>query len=1256
MKLLKYYILFIGLILSSFSFAQMSNEQLRLTIKPEAFKIDESGVFHHFIPLSNWDDTGNIKLSEFVFEPVEIPLPTKFIIPKGLPDPSYSYGIAQKKIVAGMSIPVFFKNQNQFYKITSFKVNVIYHGADKTLQKNYQNHSVLSSGNWYKISINKRGVYKIDYAFLQSIGVNPASINPNNIRVYGNGGTVMKEEVTDESPDDLVENHIEVHANGSTFGQNDYILFYANGPLKWKPNLVSQSYEHTQNYYENNSYYFLNFDLGTGSRIQNETALTGVTSQNIAIYDDYSVIEKDSISLSNIGKMWFGHFINRNNSINLPVNFSNLVDNVNFKLQMAGVVDVGSISYKLYNSNNAVITNSNITPNGQSKFSLSSISGDFIPSSSNAPLKLEANANSINAKTYLDYIRFNFKRTLSFTPGQLMAFRSFEQLNAPLGDKIKFIINGVNSNVKIWNITDPLRPYSINPQLSGNTFNFLDTAGVLNEFVAFDNNSFNIPTFVSKIENQDLHGLAPAQYLIITRAELLTAAQELALFHNNHYGTTTQIATVEEIYNEFSSGGQDIGGIRNFIKMIYDRGNGVNELEDVLLLGAASFDYKDRISNNTNVVPTYQTLASTGSADTYLSDEYFSLLDDGESINATNPGNYIDIGIGRVPARNLSEAQDYIAKVKRYVSNESFGEWKNNATFITDDYEPFMGFLKSAEIMSDELENANQTFLCNKLYSDAAPRVATAGGVKFPSITRGINNQILNGTFLMDYIGHGSPERWAVEEILYKGDVDQWTNKNKLPIFITATCDFGRFDNPTKESLGMDIVLKRDGGAIAALTTTEQVYPGPNELLNKVYIQYQFGKKTNGQYRSFGDAFKEAKNFANLSNGVGNQMNSRKFVILGDPALRPSLPTNNVLRDKIYELGQNNEPIETDTFKALGKYLLEGHIEDINGNLKSQFNGQVFVTLFDKKNTVMASNPSLVAAPNAEQKSYSLQNSVLFKGIASVVNGKFSINIIIPKDINYDIGNGKLTFYAFDEQEDAAGNNNNFYVGGFSTFAETDNEGPVVKPYIDNNKFRSGDIVSENPLLYVELSDNNGINVSGSSIGHDLIAVVDGEYENPYVLNPFYKSAPNDYTKGSLYYQLNKLKPGKHTITVRAWDIYNNSGEGSIDFIVKDKDSLDFKLYNYPNPFRDYTTIVFQHNQPTVEMEVGLKIFNMQGQLIYSNNKNLKPEGSFTTWEWDGTSTLNGGKAAAGMYMYQLTINTEKGKSKTLYQKLVINR
>ncbi|OJV51510.1 MAG: hypothetical protein BGO31_06030 [Bacteroidetes bacterium 43-16] len=1217
----------------------------------KSYEVSEEGVYVGFITMQNRIDTGTIILKNVQAEKFEGQLPAEIAVIDGTIHPSLFWGVQQKQLKAGFRLPLYYKQDGQVYKVRSFDMEVEEERPSKVMARTYTGNSVLSTGNWYKIAVDKKGIFKVDYNLLQSLGINPASVNPNNIRIYGNGGQVMPEAVTDGTPDDLVENAIEVHAGGSSFGQNDYILFYANGPIQWTPAANGKDFQHKQNPYEDKSYYFINVDLGTGKRVATAGQVPGAASTTINKFDAYTVMEQDTVNLGRIGKEWLGQRVSRNTPLELPFSLGNISDTVRYKATFGGIVESGSIGVNLkVGSNNIGTASIGLTSGDYTYYRNGESNGAFMPGSASFNMGISYTAASVNASLYLDYVLLNYKRPLSFSSGQL-SLRSFEQ-RAAVGTVVAFNLSNANGNTRVWNVSNPLEPKLMTAQLSGSVLNFTDSGGVLGEYIAFDGSAYLSPAAIGKIDNQDLHGMPQADYLIITNKDLLPAAENLATIHRDKFGRTVNVATVEKIYNEFSSGGQDIGGIRNFIRMFYDRGNGTNDIKNVLLFGTASFDFKNRVPNNTNVVPTFQTDISANGNAAYVTDEYFTLLDDGEDIKDNTDGVFIDIGSGRIPARNLDEANNYVAKMAQYISAGSFGEWKLNSTFVTDDFEPGMGFLKSSESMSNALDEAYNLIGASKLLADAAPRVATPSGVKFPSITRDINNQIFTGTFLMNYIGHGNPTRWAVEEILYQGDIDQWSNFEKLPMVITATCDFGRFDNPLQPSSGVNMVMKKNGGAIMSLTTTQLVYPGPNDRLNAAFIDNQFKQKPDGSFPSFGEAFMNAKNIASSTSST--RLNSKKFVVLGDPGLAPALPKHKVFRDSILEVRGEEELAATDTLKALGRYVIKGHITDAAGNPKTDFNGQVYVTIFDKKRDVSVTNPKLLIS-NDPNKTYSLQNSVLFRGNTTVENGEFAVSVIIPKDINYDLGKGKITYYAFDDKEEAASTDTNFVVGDFSPYAGSDNTGPVVKPFIDNNFFRSGDIVSANPMLYVELEDDNGINVSGSSVGHDLIAVVDGDYSNPYILNSFYRTEPNDFTKGNLYYQLSRLEPGKHTLTVRAWDVYNNFGEGSIDFEVVAGDALDFNLYNFPNPFGQSTRIVFQHNQPNVAMEVDLKIFGTNGQLIFNKSQQMQPTGSFTYWTWEGTDR-SGAKVANGVYMCQLNIKTSTGISKTVYHKIVFSR
>lgn len=1230
----------------------MAGEKRTVNFKDfKAYEVSEDGVYLGFITMQNRIDTGEIVLKNVQAEKFEGTIPEGITVAEGNIQPGFFWGVQQKQLKAGFKLPLYYRLDGQVYKVRAFDMEVTEERPSKILARDFVTNSVLNTGNWYKIAVDKRGIFKIDYNLLQSLGINPANVNPNNIRVYGNGGQVMQEAVADGAYDDLIENEIEVRAGGSSFGQNDYILFYANGPIQWSPGSNGKDFVHKPNPYEDKSYYFINVDQGAGKRVNTASAVPGTASTTIDRFDAYTVIEQDTVNLGKIGKEWLGQRISRNSPLDLPFSLGAISDTVRYKATFAGITESGFISVNLkVGSNNVGNTNIGVTSGDYTYYRNGEINDIFIPGTTSFNMGVSYTAQSTNAFLYLDYVALNYKRPLSFTSGQLN-LRAFAQ-RAAVGNVVAFNLSNANSNTRVWKVSDPLSPKLMPTQFSGSVLSFTDSGGVLGEYIAFDGSSYLTPTAIGKVDNQNLHGLSQADYLIITNKDLLPAAERLATVHRNKFGRTVQVATVEKIYNEFSSGGQDIGGIRNFIRMFYDRGNGTNDLKNILLFGTASFDFKNRIPNNTNVVPTYQTDISSNGNAAYVTDEYFTLLDDGEDVRDNTEGAFIDIGSGRIPARNLDEANNYVAKVEQYISAQSFGEWKLNSTFVTDDFEPGMGFLRSSETMSSALDTAYNLIGASKLLADASPRVATPSGIKFPSITRDINNQIFNGTFLMNYIGHGNPTRWAVEEILYQGDIDQWSNFEKLPMVITATCDFGRFDNPYEPSSGVSMVMKKNGGAIMSLTTTQIVYPGPNDRLNSAFIDKQFKQKADGSFTTFGEAFMEAKNAA--SSSFGTRANSKKFVVLGDPGLAPALPKHKVFRDSILEVRGEDELVATDTLKALGRYVIKGHIADAAGNPKTDFNGQVYVTIFDKRRDVSVTNPTLLAS-NDVNKTYSLQNSVLFRGNTTVENGEFAVSVIIPKDINYDLGKGKIVYYAFDDKEEAASADTNLVIGQFSDYAGVDNNGPIVKPFIDNNLFRSGDIVSANPMLYVELEDDNGINVSGSSVGHDLIAVVDGDYSNPYVLNSFYRTEPNDFTKGSLFYQLSRLAAGKHTITVRAWDVYNNFGEGSTDFEVVESDALDFNLYNFPNPFGQTTRIVFQHNQPNVEMEVNLRIFGTNGQLVYNTSRDMQPTGSFTYWTWDGTDR-SGAKVAQGVYMCQLNIKTSTGISKTVYHKLVFTR
>lgn len=1246
------------------SFAQQNTKVTTSTVSVNPGDISSHGTLTQKIYLKN-DITPLVKISNTRSEATtEVP---DYIAVGSSFEPDVLVTRERKRPVAFITIPAYRKVNGHKEKLTAYDLEltefedaVTPMGGGTAHKPTLVNTSVLASGAWYKIKVPSRGIYKIDYAFLQSLGINPGEINPANIRIYGNGGTVMPEKANSSQPDDLIENAVSVHAGGSSFAQGDYVLFYANGPRLWSKDSTRQRFTHTNNYYENYSYYFLNYTTGPGKRVQTEPA-TGTAAVTATTFNDYYADDVDSFNIGGMGKVWWGHRMSSVNSGSLNPSFNVQLGNVSgpitVEAYVANTSDASNNNLRL-SFNGLQAKNFSLGAKGDNTFAaVASALGDdaltIDPGTGNLTVQLSYQSGGTGI-AYVDYIRFNYRRQLSMAGLGQLAFRDWQTAGLGAGQNAAFKIANTNSNINVWEITDPLVPVALTGSLSGSDYTVVREGNRLREFIAFDGTQFNTPLAASPalVANQNLHGLGPTDLLIITTDSLKPAAEALADFHRQHDNIVVTVATLDKIYNEFSSGGQDIAGIRNFIKMFYERATGEQDMiKNVLLFGAASYDYKNRLAFNTNIVPTFQTYESvvsespTGGA--YSSDDFYAMLDDGDNIDDVGA---LDIGTGRIPAYTSDEANKVVEKIKNYASPNSFGPWKNVVSYVADDKDPFnggMNHLNDCETVS-VYYSSNRQFNVYKIYSDAYPVVNTPSGARYPTVNKTINDQIYNGTFLMSYSGHGNPDRWAEEAILTADDYGSWSNKNKLPVMVTATCDFGRFDDPGHRSAGARLMINPDGGSIAMVTTTQVVYQYQNTEVNKAYTRLQFTRNAAGNWRTLGEALTAAKNETGSTSS-----NNHKYVVLGDPALKLQMPVHEV-RTKELQMEKDGGTNATDTIKALGRYKLTGNITDADGNVLNDFNGDVYVSIFDKIRSVQTTNtrPNVVGVT----ASFKVQTNTIAKIKGTVTNGEFSVTFVAPKDINYEYGFGKISYYANNATTDAAGLDTSLTVGGYNTDADEDNEGPVVQPYIDNDKFRDGGVTGPNPLLYVKLYDDNGINFSGSAIGHDIVAILDDNVQSPMPMNDYYTPSANDYRSGYINFPLSNLPDGKHTIRVKAWDVYNNSGEGVVNFVVKNKGAgFISDLYNYPNPVEDITHIVFQHNQEGEQMDVTLQIYNAAGGLVRTIAQNFKAEGNRTEITWDGCGA-GGGRLAKGVYFYRLNAKTAKGISATAYQKLVLLR
>lgn len=1218
------------------------------TISIRQEEINE-GYFIKKIPLQHYA-VPDIRITNAVYAAKEISLSTAF----NEKEIKVKLGKELKKPFALLYIPVYKTGETgKAEQLVSFQLSLNeteYAESSSTAQKTTAASSVLATGTWYKIAVKQTGIYKIDYNFIKDkIGVNPSSINPANIRIYGNDGTMLSENNAIARYNDLQENAVQVAGNGDgSFDNNEYVLFYANGPDKWI--LKNGVFEFQKNIYNDSSYYFINFDLGAGKRISGQSS-SPAANVTITSFDDHQVHEEDLVNIGRFGKEWWGEAFGTDAGLELSKTFTfdlgTLTDSALVNIQLGSRAGVSGNSFAV-SLNGQQIDNTAYSPVDLLKEEGNQISTRII--SRKSPLPSGTNTISLqyssagSGRGYLNYIEWNTRRELSLVNG-MTDFRDARSVGA--GNIAGYQLKNANSNTIVWDITDMLNPVKMNGSLSGSTYNFSQTADELHEFIAFDGSRFLTPVFSNKVLNQDLHGKGQADYLIVTHPDFLDAANKLANHHREHDNMTVLVATTDQVYNEFSSGSQDISAIRDFARYFYEMaGDDTTQMPKyLLLLGDASYDYKNRITNNTNYVPTFETAESVYGIYGYCSDDFFSMLDNNENSEDITIANTMDIGVGRLPVANTDEASKVVDKIIHYTKPDCLGPWRLSTTIMSDNEDQNIHY-DDGEIMAQTINEHSDLYNETKVYLAAIPTVSTPSGTRAPEANKMINDRVNNmGSFLINYNGHGSIVTLTSERILTQDDFNSWTNINKLPIMVTATCEFSRYDNPEAQSAGEMLIMKTNGGAIALLTTTQLVYQFLNRQMNVQFLNAQFTRQ-NDKWLTLGEAFRQSKNVTYIN--PGQYENFRKFALLGDPALTPAFPEYNVRTDSLVD---GNTMLKTDSMKALGYYMLNGTVLDNNGSPLNNFNGRVYVTIYDKPKT-----QKTISGPD---RTFQVQNNVIFKqGRATVTNGRFSIAFITPKDLNYDFGKGKISYYVEDGTNDGAGADTNIVVGGFSSFPIVDEKGPEVKPYIGDSLFMDGGITGANTSLFVKLYDaETGINVSGNAIGHDLTAVLDDDVSNPYVLNDYYETAPNDFRRGYVNFPINGLGDGKHTLKVKAWDMNNNSGEGIVNFIVVNGKVVEIhNLINYPNPFTDVTHFVFDHNHPNEKLDAIISIYTTTGSLVRTLRQSFTPASSRSDEiTWDGTSD-KGAKLPAGLYVYRLYLSTQKGTQTSAYQKLILLR
>lgn len=1119
-----------------------------------------------------------------------------------------------------------------------------------TAQRAYAGQSVLASGNWYKLSVTAPGIYRIDLPFLSSLGVNTSSLASASIRLYGNGGQMLPELPAGAKEDDLTENAIWIEDGGDgTLNGGDHILFYTPGPHAWLKDSLQKRFIHQKNLYSDQSFYFLTIG-GTGKRIPTLQP-TGNPGNTITSFSERFFHELDTVNFLSSGRNWYGEEFSDLPGKTLSRSFSVSIPGL---LQVPGQLIAHAVARSF--GNNGLF---NFSVGGQPTLQLNippvtngafdpfarevSSQGDFIPTQSPITIGIGYATGSVNSQGWLNWFEIFTRRSLSMVGASQLLFRDWNSVQP--GATGRFVISDAPAATQVWDVTDPMSPVRIQGSLNGSSFQFVNNCSRLREYAAFNNTGFLTPVAAGRVANQNLHQPALTDFLIITHPSLLPQAQRLAAYHQQRDQLRTLVITTDQVYHEFSSGTPDPTAIRDLVKMYYDRsvGDTTKRPRYLLLFGDASFDYKNRLTNNTNLVPAWESTVSLDPLSSYTSDDFFGLLNDDDDIHGN--GIYLlDIGIGRIPARNEREAMNMVDKILGYHEPNRLGPWRNELTFVADDEDNNL-HVQDAEVITTAAETTGPVFNIDKIYLDAFRQESASGGSRYPEVNQVINNKLFSGNLIWNYTGHGGYRRLAEEVVLDQDIINTLNNPDKLPLFITGTCDFAPYDNPLVSSIGENLLLRPRTGAIALMTTTRLVFAFSNRVMNRNYMDAALKPFPNGQYPTLGDAVRFAKN--TTYQFFGDVINNRKFTLLGDPALTIGFPTQQVRTTAI-----NGVPVGAvpDTLKALSEYTISGAVTDVAGNTLTDFNGTVYPVVFDKKQTVN----TLGNDPGSFVTGFQVQKNMLFKGKAKVTNGVFSFRFVAPADINYQFGKGKLSYYGENGRTDGNGLFTNVVVGGSGT-GVNDKDGPAIRAYLNDEKFVNGSISNDRPVLLVKLADSSGINIMGTGIGHDLVAILDNDQKQQFILNQFYESDLDNFRKGVARFQLPKLADGLHNLTIRAWDAANNSSEVSIEFRVVNSAQFSLEhVLNYPNPFTTRTTFWFNHNRPGEELSVHIQVFTVSGKLVKSLKRTIISTGNRSSEvEWDGRDEY-GSKIGRGVYIYRLQVRTPDGKSAYKLEKLYI--
>lgn len=1116
----------------------------------------------------------------------------------------------------------------KYYRLNSYKLVVERQQLPRPQRvaavapsERYKNSSVLATGKWVRVSVEENGVHKITDKQLKDMGFN----DPAKVRLYGYGGHVLPETRLETLPDDLCEVPL--------WRENGYMLFYANGTVKWE--YSAGRFVHTQNVYSTYGCYFLT-ESDDAPMAFEKVSLQSTDSNVYTSYPDYTLYEKEKKSLCSYGRKLVDNF--EFSSANyLATNYKFVLDGalagdavLDLAFATSGEstsrVDIHRVGTTLGSMSIGRAISGELGKFAEKRFS---VKGGF---AAEEHIILQLYPDNAALKGYLDYIRINYPRSLALR-GSSTLFRGDIS-----GGNARFEITGCNDNTRVWDVSSPSEMRELASVIDGGICSVVAPASYNNNLVVLDvKGSFPTVKVLGSVPNQNLHSLGQTDMVIIipSKGDFKSAAERLADAHRTMDGLSVAVVTAQQVYNEFSSGTPDVTAYRRLMKMLYDRASSPADAPKYLLLLGDSW-YDNRLLTSLgrkqeDYLLCYESQNSVDAIQSYVLEDYMGYLDDNEGANHLY--DKVDLGVGRIPAQSVAEANAVVDKTIAYMKNNAAGEWQNTILLLADDGDESMPnqHMKDADSIAVIFERDYSSYIVDRVYWDNYPIEVSATGKRYPVVTQEIYNRLDKGALMVNYSGHGSSNLLSHEMVWKAADMAALKSP-RLPFWVTASCDIGPFDLGDK-SVAEAAIMNASGGAVGLFTTTRTVMQSYNSVINKEFTKLLMRPTNTGEVMAVGDASRMAKCNV-ITVGSDRSVNKLQYVLLGDPALRLKYPHYRFVIDKL-----NGVDVKNGTVQVYAGSLLnvEGRVVASDGELASDFTGVLYSTLFDSATEVNTRNNTGLGS-----HSYTAYDKTLFSGSDSVRDGRFSIEMPIPMDISYSNDYGMLNLFAVDSSfvRSAQGHFGDFTIGGTAAGFGNDSVGPEIKLYLNSQSFKDGDEVNAAPILYAELYDENGINTIGTGIGHDITAIVDNSPHHTYNLNSAFTPVVGDYKRGTIMMPLNTLEPGEHTLLLRAWDLYNNSSVVQINFFVDPTIAVDFsELKVNPSPVVSGSPAIFElsHNRPKNELEVTIEVFNYQGLLLWSNTERVVCNGFTYSCQWDGTA-FGGKPLPVGVYLVRAYI------------------